>query len=468
MTAAGSGALTPSPVDRRSVAGGHRILCRRHPSTQISRCVTICAPPCVLTAKSLILNLPTNYAATQSGNVWTVGPVSGVAAIGNTGYPSLEEAITAANNSDSPSTITMLQDVTLNTGNVGIEKEITLNLNGKTITNNAPTSRLFRVYNGVDFTIDGTVSGSSMVIPESNKSSYGFVNIDATSAGSTLTVNGGSYSGAMLNGVFFKNLGTSQTVTLNGVTCVVENGDGQKYGNMTDTDINGIGGVFEAKYSAILNVNGGVFTSYSTREKSDKPMGIFNASNATVTLEGATIISESAAGIEMTKGEITGSCISYPSGQQIHTWANAAIELGSGSNTPVVINSGEYRGEYGINVLTSGTNAIINGGTFEGHTSALHVHGRDYDRPFEITINAGTFIGSGSGENSVAIETMANDRTHIVINGGTFTGQLHPAATEHLSITGGTFDHDPSAYVADGYVAVKDNGIWTVQALSNI
>ena len=400
----------------------------------------------------------------DANGMYTVTPAAPkVAKIGDSYYATLTEAITAANNSDSPSTITMLQDVTLNTGNVRIEKEITLNLNGKTITNNAPISRLFRVYNGVDFTIDGKVSGSSMVIPESNKSSYGFVNIDGSSTGSTLTVNGGSYSGAMLNGVFFKTLGTSQTVTLNGVTCVVDNGDGQKYGNMTATDINGIGGVFEAaKNSAILNVNGGVFTSYSTREKNNMPMGIFNASNATVTLKGATIISESAGGIEMSKGEITGSCISYPSGQQIHTWANAAIQLSSGSSTPVVINSGEYRGEYGINVLTSGTNAIINGGTFEGHTSALHVHGRGYDRPFEITINAGTFIGSGSGENSVAIETMANDRTHIVINGGKFTGQLHPAATEHLSITGGTFDHDPSAYVADGYAATLNGNVWVV------
>lgn len=39
------------------------------------------------------------------------------------------------------------------------------------------------------------------------------------------------------------------------------------------------------------------------------------------------------------------------------------------------------------------------------------------------------------------------------------------SGNNHIVITGGTFDHDPTAYVAEGYEAVEDEGLWTVSEL---
>ena len=33
---------------------------------------------------------------------------------------------------------------------------------------------------------------------------------------------------------------------------------------------------------------------------------------------------------------------------------------------------------------------------------------------------------------------------------------------ERIAVYGGTFDHDPTAYVAEGYVATENDGVWTV------
>ena len=58
--------------------------------------------------------------------------IQGVAAIKNTGYPTLEAAVDAAQNDD---TIILLGDILLNEGLI-INKKITLNMNGKTISGN--------------------------------------------------------------------------------------------------------------------------------------------------------------------------------------------------------------------------------------------------------------------------------------------------------------------------------------------
>ena len=55
----------------------------------------------------------------------------------------------------------------------------------------------------------------------------------------------------------------------------------------------------------------------------------------------------------------------------------------------------------------------------------------------------------------------------ITINAGTFTaeaGKLFGTIYGTLSIKGGTFSEDPSAYVATGYKATNNgNGTWTVE-----
>ena len=50
-----------------------------------------------------------------------------------------------------------------------------------------------------------------------------------------------------------------------------------------------------------------------------------------------------------------------------------------------------------------------------------------------------------------------------MINGGNYIGtSFSTAAGREYVIKGGTFDADPTAYLASGYVATESNGTWTV------
>ena len=74
----------------------------------------------------------------------------------------------------------------------------------------------------------------------------------------------------------------------------------------------------------------------------------------------------------------------------------------------------------------------------------------------EVVINSGTY----TGENAVYVYSTGGT---IEINGGEFYGELHEDAGE-LTIKGGTFDHDPTAFVdTENYtVTGNDDGTWTV------
>ncbi len=104
------------------------------------------------------------------------------------------------------------------------------------------------------------------------------------------------------------------------------------------------------------------------------------------------------------------------------------------SNGAVVFDGGTFEGYYALAVSNSGGNATINSGTFTG-----------------------SLFFSASG-------TTANKT--ITINGGTFNNfSVVNGNKGILTIKGGTFDADPSAYVSSGHHAVNNgDGTWTVVA----
>lgn len=88
-----------------------------------------------------------------------------------------------------------------------------------------------------------------------------------------------------------------------------------------------------------------------------------------------------------------------------------------------------------------------------------------------ININGGSFSWDPA-DNQKRAYIYANDGTTVNVNGGEFgkastrsgytAGILGPGT---VIIKGGTFGFDPSAWVADGYKAVKADGKWTVSAV---
>ena len=132
-------------------------------------------------------------------------------------------------------------------------------------------------------------------------------------------------------------------------------------------------------------------------------------------------------------------------------------------NPTLTITSGTYEG--GLNTIKNDDDATltINGGTFTNYTqAAFQNHGT-------ATVTAGSFIANSK----YAIDNCGCDATHdpgkLEISGGTFNGTLYIRSAYSnvtisdgyfngsisktggtLTITGGYFTSDPSAYVAEG------------------
>lgn len=134
---------------------------------------------------------------------WMKPAENTVAMIGAKEYTTLPDAITAAKDGD---TIKLLKDVTV-TKPIEVMKSMTLDLNGHVLT--AATASTATVKNSaiwvtaekVNLTIDGTTAGSGMTMGDTHDTNWeakvwGFVDLREGSAGSTVTVNGGSYTGS--------------------------------------------------------------------------------------------------------------------------------------------------------------------------------------------------------------------------------------------------------------------------------
>ena len=78
-----------------------------------------------------------------------------------------------------------------------------------------------------------------------------------------------------------------------------------------------------------------------------------------------------------------------------------------------------------------------------------------FDIDGTVTIGSGIAVSGGN--------LRINSGT-LAITNGTFTGvSLATSGTGAITITGGTFDADPTDFVAEGYEAVEESGIYTVQ-----
>ena len=116
------------------------------------------------------------------------------------------------------------------------------------------------------------------------------------------------------------------------------------------------------------------------------------------------------------------------------------------------------------------TNVTINGGTFNGCI--------DFHNPSSaankgvLTINGGSFNADTYTNCATRLLGFGADVDEMVatINGGTFNGAIalrnwsgSDLNSKVYTIYGGTFSENPSEYLAQGYEAVENNGVWTVK-----
>ena len=137
----------------------------------------------------------------EDGTVKKDETSTAVAKIGNTEYATLEAAIAAAQDGQ---TVTLLADAT---EDVAINKNITLDLGGKTLTNTNAGKATISVSNGATATVkNGSVKGGTSFYTIQNNGTATLEDVTATAGNNgssmidnwgTLTINSGDYSGGL-------------------------------------------------------------------------------------------------------------------------------------------------------------------------------------------------------------------------------------------------------------------------------
>ncbi len=156
---------------------------------------------------------------------------------------------------------------------------------------------------------------------------------------------------------------------------------------------------------------------------------------------------------------------------QIYSYENVSAIESNSANAVLTIEDGVTLKSYRHALRIDGGKATINGGTFEtwgvagGTSHALNAGGAVTT---EVTINGGTFIGvAGNADADSGMAVNAQNNATVTINGGDFSkGKNWTLFTGNttgvITVTGGTFDQDPTEVLAAGYIVTETNGVWTV------
>lgn len=166
-------------------------------------------------------------------------------------------------------------------------------------------------------------------------------------------------------------------------------------------------------------------------------------------------------------------------GSVVVNGANTNVTAGSAANYGAIAHGGEtVYNDFVLNSngggigATSAAKVVYNSGSVyvdSASTSGRYIFYAE-GAGTEITINGGDFSWD-KADNQKRAYIYAGAGTTVYVNGGTFG----PASTRSgytagilgegtIVIKGGTFGFDPSAWVADGYQAVKSGTTWTVSA----
>ena len=327
--------------------------------------------------------------AVQSDNEGAAVQAEGVAAIGNTQYATLQAAIDAAKDGD---TIKLLSDVVETVTNKNWT--ITLDLNGKTITNDpAKASSGYGQASTIINFGELVIEGEGTVDNVSNAAAALYNGVS-----SKVTINGGTFTRSKEAGTSAGSNGNSWYVICNhggmfinnaivksnsGLSSLIENGYQNSSVKKQCEDLVMIPG----KNLPLLTINGGTFDGSLNTVKNDD--------YATVVVNGGTFLNNTQA-----------------------TFQN---------HNDATINGGTFS-------PTDNAWAVLNcgvcGSVADGDSHSLAIHGGVFNGPVSVTV----------GE--------------VSVDKGVFNGDLAVGSNGKLSISGGNFSSCPDpAYIADGYVA---------------
>lgn len=319
--------------------------------------------------------------------------VSGSDGVVRGAYSTFARAIAHAESGD---TLKLLADASI-AENTIIDKSLTINLNGHTVTNNVAGARAFDVVgNGVELVIDGAVEGSSMVIPGSNAGSYGLFKIDQSAADCKVTFRGGTYSGSTDDGTLLVKSFSSGATSI-----VLENVIAASSHYLAYADVGG---------NLNVTVAGGSFTT-----SNGHAFGFGSpVDDGTVRFEGVTVEANSGYCIEVSGATASFDKCTFTATDAGDPQAPTTAVAVSGNGT-VNIESGTYTSNhYGVYVYSSGGTMNVLGGEVSGDVAAVKADANATSYPDPVSV--------------------------VNISGGTIKGALEPDANSRIHVTGGTFD----------------------------
>ena len=349
--------------------------------------------------------IPSDYIQGTDGTVAQLGETNAVAKVGDTYYKTLADAVTAAKNGE---TVTLLKNAEMTeTIRITDGKKITLALDGHDVVIKT-NGKFFLVCNG-----ELTVTGTGMIKEETPYFAPIIIKGGAEKSENYSVVN--VEEGVILEG--WAGVMIDQTINTTNNYGMVLNVNGATLKGVKDTDnaeglgvyVNGV--VADAK----VTLNNATLTADG--------YGMYLAGNADTTITGGTV-SGTTTGIEIRAGKLT--------------LDNCDVTGGSGEVTK---------------------NANGNGSTVNNAALAISQHTTKKD--IDVTINGGTYTGTAAVYQT-DVQGTGSENVKVNVNNGKFNGTVVGETANKLSITGGYFTSDPTAYLAAShYVWASDKDGYT-------
>ena len=358
--------------------------------------------------------LAEGYGVKQDGDNYIV--TEPVAAIGDTKYPTLADAIAA----EAGGTVTLLKDVT-GMAVIPSGKTVTIDLSGHTITRTVTSGENNKIYpalyvNGGTLTLDDTSEGKTgRVLSEITDTTVSGAMSNAVYVnGGAFTLKNGALAATAAAAPANNTWDTAYGVYVNKSTFTMENGSV----TVTAPD----GGAYGI---AILG-----------------PNGVFTMNDGAVTADGFAISGNGSSGVGGTKitinqGTVTGGTLAIYHPQSGELKINGGTLTGKGGietkagDTTVSIDGNPT-------IVATGTPSHSinnNGNSSEGYAISV-VENKNYAGGANVSIASGYY----KGEVRILVDNeVAADKKGSII------------------ITGGYFTSDPTAYLAEGKYVIKSD-----------
>lgn len=322
---------------------------------------------------------------TENAPVWTVEDHR-VAEVGNTGYSTLSAAVAAANNGDTVTLLTNTDEDVV----IPADKTVTLDLNGKKLTNVASHTIFNKgtlTINGNNGTVDNVTNGTAAVYN------------DVTGK---VTINGGSYTRSAEASKDENNSGGNSWYVIH------------NYG--------------------IMNINKGTF------KFSDTNVGAFSSLIHNGWYDGSKNTAQKNAVMTINDGDFTQG-------------TGGKITVKNDDYGELEIKGGVFtQPQKNYYCILSYNIAKISGGTINGYVG--NAYGNETCDKGDLTISDNAVVNGGV-QSATAAGNDSSDKKNLIkiTDNAKVAGAITSADVKYVSVSGGYFTTDPSAYVASGYVA---------------